>query len=418
MVDAADGLFAVPDLFDGAVAVCWSYGMGVESTCGVVRTLLEPEFRPVELLDDLSNLIVLVAQTGDEWTSTCDLVAAHVLPLLRRHAVRLVEVARKGPSAADGIVVLQDTREPVRLHPDPAKYGFYALSDEHRGNGVLPTLGGNRTCSAKAKGVPLDTWRATHLGLAPYVHAVGYNAEETRRIVTDSSVTLGGQRHPIYPLHAEGWSRARCQGYLFGLFGVWWPKSCCRQCCFVSLPGWPEQLARFKAAPAEAFKHVVDEYVAVALNRNSGLFGPNRSLTDRLRRGGARDVLALAEAQLDRCRWAVYRVRRCYTAPARAWRSVDTVACGSRAETGDILGRIAARLRVPCEVDGDHTRVWLTAHATTTYPRLEEFFVAAPDSVMPKQRTGFEARWHGHADDRLLALEQSAHDAVADRDAA
>jgi hypothetical protein len=136
----------------------------------------------------------------------------------------------------------------------------------------------------------------------------------------------------------------------------------------VSLPGWPEQLARFKAAPAEAFKHVVDEYVAVALNRNSGLFGPGKSLTDRLRRDGAHEVLALAEAELDRCRWAVYRVRRCYTAPARAWRSVDTVARGSRAETGDILGRIAARLRVPCEVDGDHARVWLTEHATT-YPR-------------------------------------------------
>ncbi|WP_281873953.1 hypothetical protein [Nocardia sputorum] len=78
----------------------------------------------------------------------------------------------------------------------------------------------------------------------------------------------------------------------------------------------------------------MDEYVAVALNRNSGLFGPGKSLTDRLRRDGAHDVLALAEAELDRCRWAVYRVRRCYTAPARARRAVDTVAHGSRAETG------------------------------------------------------------------------------------
>ncbi|WP_157171033.1 hypothetical protein [Nocardia araoensis] len=404
----------MPDLFGGADPVCWSYGMGVESTCGIVRTLLEPEFRPAELRGDLSNLIVLIAQTGDEWTSTCDLVATHVLPLLQRHSVRLVEVARKGPSAADGIVVLQDTRQPVQLHPDPEKYGFYALSDEHRGNGVLPTLGGNRTCSAKAKGMPLDTWRATHLGSAPYVHAVGYNAEETRRIATDSSVTLGGRRHPIYPLHAAGWSRAHRQGYLFG---VWWPKSCCRQCCFVSQPGWPEQLARFHAAPAEAYKHVVDEYVAVALNRNSGLFGPGRSLTDRLRRDGAHHVLALAEAQLDRCRWAVYRVRRCYTAPARAWRAVDTVAHGRRTETVEILHRIAATLQVPCDLDGDHTRVWLTEPATT-YPRLEEFFVAAPDGVMHKQRAGFDARWHGHADERLLALEQAAHDAVAVRGAA
>ncbi|WP_068056208.1 hypothetical protein [Nocardia xishanensis] len=50
---------------------------------------------------------------------------------------------------------------------------------------------------------------------------------------------------------------------------------------------------------------------------------------------------------------------------------------------------------------------------STTYPRLEEFFVAAPDSVMPKARKGFEARWYGHADDRLLALEDAAHTVVA-----
>ncbi|BDT92363.1 hypothetical protein IFM12275_23390 [Nocardia sputorum] len=162
---------------------------------------------------------------------------------------------------------------------------------------------------------------------------------------------------------------------------------------------------------------MVDEYVAVALNRNSGLFGPGKSLTDRLRRDGAHDVLALAEAELDRCRWAVYRVRRCYTAPARAWRAVDTVAHGSRAETVEILHRMAAGLQVPCALDGDHTRVWLTDHAAT-YPRLEEFFVAAPDSVRPKQRAGFEARWHGDADDLLLALEHTAHAAVTVRDAA
>ncbi|MGW5218729.1 hypothetical protein ACWEQA_12765 [Nocardia sp. NPDC004085] len=59
---------------------------------------------------------------------TYDLVTTHVLPLLRQASVRLVEVARKGPSAADGIVVLQDTRQPVQLHPDPEKYGFYALA--------------------------------------------------------------------------------------------------------------------------------------------------------------------------------------------------------------------------------------------------------------------------------------------------
>ncbi|MFI9504188.1 hypothetical protein [Nocardia sp. NPDC052566] len=409
MSDPLDGLFALPSLFaDGAIPVCWSYGMGVESTAGLVRMLIEPSFRPPQLRGDLSNLIVMVAQTGDEWTSTCDLVATHVLPLLSDRKVRFIEVARAGPSAADGIVVLQDSRSPTVLHPDPLVDGFYALSAEHRSNGVLPTLGGTRSCSAKAKGMPLDRWRATHLVQQPYLHAVGFNAEELRRIEKDSSVTMGGQRHPIYPLHAAGWSRERCQGYLFGLFGVWWPKSCCRQCPFISQRGWPEQLDRFQAAPAEAFEHLVDEYVAIALNRKSGLFGPGKSLTDRLRRDGAEQVLALAAAALDRCGWAVYRVRRCYSGPANAWRAVETIFRGSRAEATAFLDELAAHLRICPSSDGEHVRIWLT-HPCTTYPRVEEFVTAAPDSVVDKKRPGFETRWHGHAGARLLATEQAMH---------
>ncbi|WP_433655154.1 hypothetical protein ACQPW1_30120 [Nocardia sp. CA-128927] len=119
--------------------------------------MLDPGFGPPELRDDLSNLIVMVAQTGDEWTSTCDLVTTHILPLLCERAIRFVEVARAGTAAADGIVVLQDSRSPVRLHPDADEHGFYALSAEHRANGVLPTLGGKRTCSVDCTSSLLTT---------------------------------------------------------------------------------------------------------------------------------------------------------------------------------------------------------------------------------------------------------------------
>ncbi|WP_194818009.1 hypothetical protein [Nocardia sp. XZ_19_385] len=387
--------------------MCWSWGLGVESTAAITRLLLDPGFRPPQLRADLSNLIVMVAQTGDEWRSTCDLAAEHILPLLAERRIRLVEVARAGPAEADGIIILQDTRTPVRLHPDADEHGFYALSTEHRANGILPTLGGSRSCSAKAKGFPLDRWRATHLGHTPYLHAVGFNADETSRVARDSSVTMGGQRTAIYPLVEAGWTRAKCQGYLYGLFGAWWPKSCCRQCCFVSVPSWSEQLDRFHTAPAEAFKHVVDEYVTLALNPRSGLFGPGKSLTDRLHRGGADQVLALAEAELERCEWAVYRVRRCYSRPANAWRAVETVHRGDRAATALYLARLAEHLHLPLQQDGTHTRVWLT-EPSTTYPRLEGFFTAAPAVVSDKRRPGFETRWHGHADHRLQALEDSA----------
>ncbi|WP_409490697.1 hypothetical protein [Amycolatopsis sp. cmx-11-12] len=58
----------------------------------------------------------------------------HMLPLLRKHNVRLVEVARNGPTKKDGITVLQDTRQPRRLHLD----GVFKLSDENRATGTMP----------------------------------------------------------------------------------------------------------------------------------------------------------------------------------------------------------------------------------------------------------------------------------------
>ncbi|WP_156371078.1 hypothetical protein [Nocardia arizonensis] len=116
--------------------------------------------RPPRPLADLSTLIVTVAQTEDEWTSTCDLVAQHVLPLLAQRQVRLVEVARAGPTVADGIVVRQDTRTPTRLHPDPDEHGFYPLSAEHRGNGVMPTLHG-RACTVDCTSHRRSRWPTT-----------------------------------------------------------------------------------------------------------------------------------------------------------------------------------------------------------------------------------------------------------------
>ncbi|WP_447002414.1 hypothetical protein ACRAKI_22090 [Saccharothrix isguenensis] len=57
-----DFLFDVPDSRDAqAEWVVWGYGMGAESTAGLVRTLEEPGFRPPEVRADLSNLVVLIA---------------------------------------------------------------------------------------------------------------------------------------------------------------------------------------------------------------------------------------------------------------------------------------------------------------------------------------------------------------------
>ncbi|MGV9678830.1 hypothetical protein ACWDSJ_26400 [Nocardia sp. NPDC003482] len=386
----------------------------MESTAGIMRAILEPGCRPSEIEPDFSNLIILTAQTGDEWRSTCDLVARHVLPVLRALEIRTVEVARAGPSRRDGIVILQDTRHPERMHPDPEESGFYALITEHRHNAVMPILA-SRTCSAKAKGWPLDTWRERHLAAQPYFHAIGYNLDEQHRIDRDRAITLGGQRTPVYPLYTDGWTRQRCQQYLFDLLGVWWPKSCCRQCPFVSVPSWPEQLARYRAAPEEAFGHLVDEYLALAVNRNSTLFGRTGTLADRLRAGDAIDVLTLAEQHMASCDWAVYRVRRLYHAKATAVRSLEIVTRGPRDQQQQLLRRLAGELSLAVSSDEHHERLWLAQRAPgqTTYPQLEQFYVAAPAAARPKLGPNFEQRWASHSSDELRDLDMAAADSLA-----
>lgn len=90
--------------------------------------LTDPTARPDAIASDFSNLVVVIAQTGDEWSTTGRLVQHYILPLLRKHNIRLVELARRGPTKKDVIAVLQDTRQPYRLHLD----GVYKLSRENR----------------------------------------------------------------------------------------------------------------------------------------------------------------------------------------------------------------------------------------------------------------------------------------------
>jgi hypothetical protein len=178
----------------------------------------------------------IIAQTGDEWSTTGRLVQHYILPLLRKHNVRLVEVARRGPTKRDGVAVLQDTRQPYRLHLD----GVYKLSRENRVTGTMPQLGGVRKCSQKAKGAPQDSWRATEFGDRLYIHALGFNVHEYTRITRDAAYSMGGQRIPTYPIYEWGWSRQDCLDYLYRKLGVAWSKSCCaffpiRYTCCMSL---------------------------------------------------------------------------------------------------------------------------------------------------------------------------------------
>src|ERR1017187_1712371 len=125
-----------------------SYGMGVESTALLLRWVLEPDTRPCPLAD----LIVVSAQVGDEFSDTGRDVETHILPLMRAHGIRYVQVARHGHLEADGITVLSDTTHPDRLFAD----GDYRLSDELRAAGTLPQFAGEHICSLKFKAFVLE----------------------------------------------------------------------------------------------------------------------------------------------------------------------------------------------------------------------------------------------------------------------
>ena len=67
-----------------------SYGMGVESTAILLRWCLDEGARPCSL----DRILVITAQVGDEYKDTGRDVEAYILPMMRRHGIRFVQVAR------------------------------------------------------------------------------------------------------------------------------------------------------------------------------------------------------------------------------------------------------------------------------------------------------------------------------------
>lgn len=192
------------------------------------------------------------SQTGDEYDDTRRDVELHILPLLAKHGIRYVQVARRGHLERQGITVLSDTSQPERLFIE----GDYKLSDELRPAGTVPQFGGEHICSLKFKAWVIEQWLAKHLR-GPIRHALGYSAEETRRVTKSEKanvrrVAFGYNaqetsriekaisydtpaRQSFYPLVDWGWTRQDCIDYHRETLGVLWKKSACVQCPFNAL---------------------------------------------------------------------------------------------------------------------------------------------------------------------------------------
>jgi hypothetical protein len=394
-----------------------SYGMGVESTAILVRWLEDASVRPCPL----HELIAITAQTGDEYEDTRRDIEAHVLPMLRRHNIRYVQVARRGHSQTDGIVILSDTPQPQRLFLE----GGYKLSDELRAAGTVPQFGGEHICSLKFKAWVIEQWMADHLA-EPARHAFGYNAAETKRVAKSEAaqakrIAFGFNaeerkridraasydsplRQSFYPLVEWGWTRQDCIDYLRRELGLTWRKSACVQCPFNSLTD--DALARHREHPEQVADAMLLEHVSLSLNPRGTLYR-DQGLIEIAEACGNQPASAYFRQRLERQSWTVYRVRRLYRAGKDKHGNPSPTKKGNAIRAVERLApdtdRAAAieNLRSLAEPDSEivelrSIRYVYRERCGASYPTREEFLVAAPAVVEAKARYGlewFERQW-------------------------
>lgn len=372
--------------------VVLSYGMGADSTALLLRWLCEPATRPC----DLRDLLVITAMTGDEWPVTGRLVVEHILPRLREHQIRWVQVARTGASQAEGITILDDSRAPEHVYLD----GAYKLSDEMLAAGTIPQVAGSRRCSAKAKGWVLDEFVDAEMAGATYTHVMGFELSEIARARRDASYDTE-QRAGSYPLIDWGWDRQACEAYIRQLTGVHWPKSACTYCPFAlcNTVGRQRVLDAYHAEPAAGVQALVLEHIAVSLNPRQGLAAGQRLSSLLAASGQHHHVLDAFTAELDQMPWRIYEVRRVIrphagdpTKAANASRSLRAIAAGGRTQMHTTLHELVRARDAAIENDGGIERAWLRRRGAT-FPATEHFFVAAPAGPDDKEGRGFQAGW-------------------------
>ncbi|WP_331757042.1 hypothetical protein OH782_41400 (plasmid) [Streptomyces sp. NBC_01544] len=305
---------ATPATFHRKRPTVLSYGLGADSTAILLMFLAEPAAHGLEL--DLSDLVVVHAITGDEFVDSLDYVNRLVLPLLRARSVRLVQICRAGKSDTDGVLVLDDSRAPRRIHAA----GPWRLSDELRAAGTVPQLAnGQRRCSIRFKGWVLDNWAAAEFGDRSFRRVIGYHADELGRAEKDSTIqrrlnTEAGRTicEPHYPLILARMDRAAVEAYVLNSLGEPIKKSYCAMCPFSGVCASRDRHEeRLRAHPHVAADVLRLEYVSMALNEQMSLYGPAGSLYGRLTEDGRnRAVLKAFQTGLDQSAYAVYEVRR------------------------------------------------------------------------------------------------------------
>ncbi|MFF4344743.1 hypothetical protein ACFY00_33085 [Kitasatospora sp. NPDC001540] len=401
-----------------------SYGLGFDSTDILLEYLRDPE--SYGLLPDLSDLTVVHAVVGSEYDSTYALVEQAILPRLRERRVRFVEVARRGRSLRDGYEVLSDTREPYRLH----RRGRFTLLDELESGGTVVQAAGGNTCSLKFKAHVLSGFVADAFAGASVGTAIGYSASEAGRALKSEKAQAKAKPGPAavtleYPLVRTGRSRDDVVRRVEEVTGRSWRRSACFFCTYsLSCGSMPEQLLRLREEPSAAARAMRLEYVSMALNENGSLYPNKEPLYSQVAADGNTAALGEFEALLNdpAQEWALYRVRRVYTAgriracrekhradciaaacrdralKGTPWRSLTVVATGTRAACAARLREEAAEAGAALELERRHgvpiQRLYLRRLPNPMrFGAAEEFLVCAPATALEKARRNFPKVW-------------------------
>ncbi len=382
--------------------------MGVDSAALLTRWLLEPETRVIHGEPfTLDRLTVVTAMTGSESKATERAMTEHLLPLMRAHGVRFVQVCRAGESETDGILVLSDSTTTEVMH----MRGPWTLADEMRKAGTIPQLS-NRICSYRFKGWVLDRWAEQQHAGAQRVHLVGYAAEETGRRDRDQVYAVASPgKVPAYPLIDWGWDREQCLAYLWRVYGFEWPRSCCGFCPFQAGPDIGRLGDRWRREPEQASTAVALEVAARALNPRMKLFG-TRSAADVARQFGLGDTVDAALADADSAPAALYQIRRVYrrkgdqrspdgkgwvlgpdpavraTKGSATWRSLVSVATGTRAELVAMLREVQAGWGGELDLTDGAARLVLREPGEV-YPAVEHCLAVGPAGIPDKEQSAF-----------------------------
>lgn len=372
-----------------------NWGLGADSTACIARMLTHPAAHGI----NPERTAVLYMATGSEWPETRLLVEEFMLPLLREHGVRFIQLARNGHLTTDGFTVLDDSRHPERLFAR----GPWTLWDDLESVGTVPQQAGTRKCSLWAKAAVGDWWLTQVFGGRPFRQIMGFNADEAGRRLRDETASKLPGRTGAYPLIDWSWGRQQVEDYLLNRFGVHWPKSYCTFCCYpVSMGSLPAHLERMRTHPDIAGEVLRLEYTAMSLNPNAKLYG-KRTLLELFDPSQPRDRACLEafERELD-MPWALYHVRRLFLLSADGerrpvMRSTERVDLGRPQQLARRLTSTSERHRVDVEHDPVYGRArsWVRPRSKA-WPMAEELFATAPARVIDKQDKNFEKEWQAH----------------------